>query len=66
MKTIMIVIGTRPEAIKLAPIITALETKKCFNHKICITRQHTSLLDLLLESMHIKANYQYEAVAIDN
>lgn len=62
MKTIMTVIGTRPEAIKLAPIITAFETKKCFNHKICITRQHTSLLDSLLENMHIKANYEFEPI----
>ncbi|MGI2299071.1 non-hydrolyzing UDP-N-acetylglucosamine 2-epimerase [Candidatus Cardinium hertigii] len=61
----MTVIGTRPEAIKLAPIISALENKKCFHHKICITRQHTSLLDILLENMHIKASYQFEPIESD-
>lgn len=62
MKTIITVIGTRPEAIKLAPIITAFESKKYFDHKICVTRQHTSLLDNILESMGISASYQFEPI----
>lgn len=62
MKTVMIVIGTRPEAIKLAPVITALEDNRRIHYKICITRQHTSLLDTLLVNMRIKIDYQFEPI----
>lgn len=62
MKTVMTVIGTRPEAIKLAPVITAFKDNKYFKNEICITGQHTSLLDSLLLDMNIKVSYQFEPI----
>jgi len=54
MKTIMTVIGTRPEAIKLIPIIIALRENKYFKNTVCISDQHTDLVDPLLVSSNIK------------
>ncbi len=50
---ILFVFGTRPEAIKLAPVI--LELKKCFNiqTKVCVTAQHRQMLDQVLELFDI-------------
>lgn len=62
MKTVMTVVGTRPEVIKLAPVIAAFEGNKYFNHEVCITGQHTSLLDSLLLDMNIKINYQIDPI----
>ena len=45
---IIVVIGTRPEAIKLAPVIKALQKRKEFEVKVCFTGQHRELaLDIL-------------------
>lgn len=59
MKNILTVIGTRPEIIKLAPVIHALNKCTIFKNKVCLTNQHTTLLDptfLYLEN--IKVHYQ--------
>ena len=55
MKKILICFGTRPEAIKLAPLISRL--KKTFNLKICVTGQHRNMLDQALILFDIKADY---------
>ena len=55
MKKILICFGTRPEAIKLAPLISRL--KKTFNLKICVTGQHRNMLDQALMLFDIKADY---------
>lgn len=60
MKKLLTVIGTRPEAIKLAPIISALKKSKSLGSKICVTRQHTGLLEPLLEKLEIQPDYQFE------
>lgn len=62
MKNILTVIGTRPEAIKLAPVIEALNKQKHFHNKICISRQHTDLLDPFLKAMDISFDYQLESI----
>lgn len=56
MKHILTVIGTRPEAIKLIPLVTELNNNSCFKNKTCITKQHSALLD----SFNIKADYQFK------
>lgn len=61
MKSAIIVIGTRPEAIKLAPIITAMDKSGCFEHKVCITKQHTDLLDNVLLHLGIRTTYEFES-----
>ena len=45
---ILIVIGTRPEAIKMAPVIINLKKNKKFRVKLCITAQHRKMLDDVL------------------
>ena len=58
MKNILLVIGTRPEAIKIAPLIIKLKklTNK-FNTKVCLTAQHRQMLDQVLEFFEIQADY---------
>lgn len=54
--TIMIVFGTRPEAIKMAPVIKALQALPQFEIKICVTGQHRELLDQVLDVFDIHAD----------
>jgi UDP-N-acetylglucosamine 2-epimerase (non-hydrolysing) len=53
-KKILIVFGTRPEAIKLAPLICLLKKKKFFNVKVCVTSQHRFMQDQVLDLFNIK------------
>lgn len=58
MKKIMMVFGTRPEAIKMAPLIKELcKDKINFNVKICVTAQHRELVDQVLKLFEIKPDY---------
>ena len=50
-KKILIVFGTRPEAIKMAPVVNAL--KDTFNVEVCVTAQHRHMLDQVLEVFNI-------------
>lgn len=52
-KTIMIVFGTRPEAIKLAPVIAAFRKADEFNVLVCVTAQHREMLDQVLKDFSI-------------
>ncbi len=54
MKKILVVFGTRPEAIKLAPVIQQLKKEsKNFNTKVCVTAQHREMLDQVLRIFNI-------------
>ena len=54
-KKVMLVFGTRPEAIKMAPIVHLLKTKsEKFDLKVCVTSQHRQMLDQVLEIFEIK------------
>jgi UDP-N-acetylglucosamine 2-epimerase (non-hydrolysing) len=56
-KKILLVFGTRPEAIKMAPVVQALKLEpEQFDLKICITSQHRQMLDQVLEVFNIKAD----------
>ena len=57
MKKILIVFGTRPEAIKMAPLIKELEKHSIFDTKVCITAQHRQMLDQVLKIFDIKPDY---------
>ena len=57
MKNILIIIGTRPEAIKFYPLIRTLKKVKKFKVKICVTSQHKDLLKQMLEIFKIKIDY---------
>ena len=57
MKKILFIFGTRPEAIKLAPLINLLKTKTEFNIKVCVTAQHRQMLDQVLKIFDIVPDY---------
>lgn len=58
LKKILIVVGTRPEVIKVAPIINELKKNQSdFNVRVCITGQHESMLISALEIFQIKPDY---------
>jgi len=57
MKKILTVFGTRPEAIKMAPLVKALAADKRFEAKVCVTAQHREMLDQVLELFEIIPEY---------
>ena len=57
MKKILFVFGTRPEAIKMAPVIKAFKDEKIFDTKVCVTAQHRQMLDQVLDIFDIKPDY---------
>lgn len=54
---ILLVVGTRPEAIKLAPVYRALQTKSHFEVRIAVTGQHREMLDDALATFQITPDY---------
>jgi UDP-N-acetylglucosamine 2-epimerase (non-hydrolysing) len=60
MKKILFILGTRPEAIKLAPLIIYFKNKNKFNIKVCITAQHREMIDEVLIFFQIKADYDLD------
>lgn len=58
MKKILLVFGTRPEAIKMAPLVKELEKRTAeFEIKVCVTGQHREMLDQVLSIFDIKPDY---------
>ena len=57
MKKILVVFGTRPEAIKMAPLVHALMADKYFDAKVCVTAQHREMLDQVLDLFEIKPDF---------
>ena len=57
MKTILIVFGTRPEAIKMAPVVSELRRSPMLNVKVCVTAQHREMLDQVLHLFNITPDY---------
>ena len=61
MKKILIVFGTRPEAIKMAPLVKEFEkNSKYFEMKVCVTAQHREMLDQVLELFGITPHYDLD------
>lgn len=56
-KKVLTVFGTRPEAIKMAPLVHALSSDQRFESKCCVTAQHREMLDQVLELFEIKPDY---------
>lgn len=54
MKRISFIFGTRPEAIKLCPLILAMKNNPCFEPNVCVTGQHREMLDQVLEVFDVK------------
>ena len=59
----LIVFGTRPEAIKMAPVINAFKKeKKHFIVKVCVSAQHRKMLDDVLSAFKIKCDYDFNVM----
>ena len=57
MKTIMLVFGTRPEAIKMCPLVNELKTREGIRTVVCVTGQHRQMLDQVLDAFHVVPDY---------
>lgn len=57
MKKIMVVFGTRPEAIKMCPLVNELKTRQSIQTIVCVTGQHRQMLDQVLEAFHVIPEY---------
>ncbi|MBK5074895.1 UDP-N-acetylglucosamine 2-epimerase (non-hydrolyzing) [Budviciaceae bacterium CWB-B4] len=57
---VLTVFGTRPEAIKMAPLVHALADDDYFESKVCVTAQHREMLDQVLKLFNIKPDYDLD------
>ncbi len=56
-KKVLTIFGTRPEAIKMAPVVKCLDLEENIEHAVCITAQHREMLDQILNFFEIKPKY---------
>lgn len=57
---VMTIFGTRPEAIKMAPLVKQLENSEHIHSIVCVTAQHREMLDQVLDIFHIKPDYDLD------
>ncbi|MBQ3637699.1 MAG: UDP-N-acetylglucosamine 2-epimerase (non-hydrolyzing) [Clostridia bacterium] len=57
MKKVMLVFGTRPEAIKMCPLVNELKTRKGLETVVCVTGQHRQMLDQVLATFSVVPDY---------
>lgn len=61
---VLTVFGTRPEAIKMAPLVKALALDDYFDAKVCVTAQHREMLDQVLELFEITPDYDLNLMKV--
>lgn len=57
LKTLMLIFGTRPEAIKMCPLVNELKTRKNIKTVVCVTGQHRQMLDQVLATFKVVPDY---------
>lgn len=57
MKTIMVVFGTRPEAIKMCPLVNELKTRQGLKTVVCVSGQHRQMLNMVLDTFGVVPDY---------
>ncbi len=57
---VLSIFGTRPEAIKMAPLVTMLADDGAFDSVVCVTAQHREMLDQILDLFHIEPDYDLD------
>ncbi len=57
MKKVMVVFGTRPEAIKMCPLVNELKTRETIETLVCVTGQHRQMLNQVLDVFNIQPDY---------
>lgn len=60
MKKVMLVFGTRPEAIKMCPLVKELKTRKNIETVVCVTGQHREMLTQVLDCFEVVPNYNLD------
>ena len=60
MKKIMLVFGTRPEAIKMCPLVQELKKRKSLQTVVCVTGQHRQMLDSVLKAFSVVPDYDLD------
>lgn len=60
MKTVLAIFGTRPEAIKMAPLVKELATSRSLQVRVCATAQHRQMLDQVLDLFAIRPDYDLD------
>jgi UDP-N-acetylglucosamine 2-epimerase (non-hydrolysing) len=60
--TVLSVFGTRPEAIKMAPVVKALAANRLVNSRVCVTAQHRGMLDQVLSHFSIRPDHDLDVM----
>ena len=60
MKTVLVVFGTRPEVIKMAPVVCRLRQSRVLEPVICVTAQHRQMLDQMLETFALEPDFDLD------
>ena len=60
MKKVMLVFGTRPEAIKMCPLVKELKNRKGLQTLVCVTGQHRQMLDMVLGAFDVTPDYDLD------
>lgn len=63
MKKVLSIFGTRPEAIKMAPLVRQLSNDERFDSRVCVTAQHREMLDQVLKLFDIKPDYDLDVMS---
>ncbi len=61
---VMTIFGTRPEAIKMAPLVKKLQSRKEIQCIVCVTAQHRQMLDQVLEAFKITPDYDLNIMQV--
>lgn len=62
---VLSIFGTRPEAVKMAPVVKALENEPGIESRVCVTAQHREMLDQVLNVFNIKPDYDLDLMRPD-
>lgn len=63
MKNVLVVFGTRPEAIKMAPVVKACRARPELEVKVCVTAQHRQMLDQVMDIFDLTADFDLNVMA---
>ncbi len=64
MKTVMLVFGTRPEAIKMCPLVNELKSRENIRTVVCVTGQHRQMLDQVLDAFQVTPDYDLSIMKV--
>jgi len=62
MKRVLLVFGTRPEAIKMCPLVSELKQRANIDPVVCVTGQHREMLHQVLDAFHIVPDYKFSVM----